>query len=178
MCFLLAVLFYNYIGHWFVKTIINGTVGKVVRIILWPLKKCLSVCKKCCCGTNMLEGKEFNPPVSKEFLRGYPKGTSAAPLSSNAGWVLTKGEGGTCFHTKEWDKDGEVDRIRHRAGDQKRTWEAMRDSQLHTYNIRQNETYADAMIAKDALMEALEAAGGPIPEPEAGSKNTAVVPVS
>jgi hypothetical protein len=82
-------------------------------------------------------------------------------------------------HTKTWQTDGEVAGVAHSTGVRKRTWEAIRDTQVHTYDIRLNEKYKDAMIAKDELMQSL--ANGEIQaasEETGGGSGNKVTPVA
>ncbi|GMI01404.1 hypothetical protein TrVE_jg10724 [Triparma verrucosa] len=148
---LLALVVYETFGSWIVKAILNGTLGTVFNVLLFPLKKCY----KLCCGGKVPIDKEFNPPFTKDFVRGYTKGTAAPSLSAAAGWVLSKDENGLKVHTKNWIHDDDKGGVRRSAGEPKKTWEAIRDSQVHTYNIRHNPAYTDAMIAKDELTAAL-----------------------
>ncbi|GMH90450.1 hypothetical protein TL16_g11773 [Triparma laevis f. inornata] len=153
---LIALVVYETFGSWIVRAILNGTLGTVFNVILFPLKKFY----KCCCGDKVPIDKEFNPPFTKDFVRGYTKGTKAPNLSSAAGWVLSKDDGGLKVHTKTWITDDEKNGVSRSAGEPKKTWEAIRDSQVHTYNIRHNPAYTDAMIAKDELTAALGIGGG------------------
>ena len=87
------------------------------------------------------------------------------------------------MHKKNWLTAGEVAGLRHGANEPKRTWEAIRDTQVHTYDIRNNVMYTDAMIAKDELLASLAAGGasaadgGGAPS-GGGGKSSTVVTVS
>ncbi len=173
----IILVVYSYLGHWIIKAIVGGALSTVFNIILFPFKKCYQLC----CGKALVLDKEFNPPYSKDFVRGYAKGISVPGLSHAAGWELNKDENGFSVHTKVWKSSGEQAGIRHTEGANKRTWESIRDSQVHSYNIRHNKRYTDAMIAKDELTAALgiiagqESAVGGASTP--GKKNS-VVPVA
>ena len=103
------------------------------------------------------QDKEFNPPFTKNFVRGYPKSASVPNLAKSSGWSLTKQDDtGLYVHTKTWLSSGDMNGVRHSEGQPKRTWEAIRDTQVHSYSVRLNPGYTDAMIAKDELTMALE----------------------
>jgi len=147
----IVLVVYNYLGHWIVKLIVGSAFKGVFRIIFYIPKKIIQAC----CGKTVDEDREFNPPFTKEFVRGYPKNTTVPSLSNNAGWVLDKDDDGFKVHSKKWLDNGEVMGVKHRKNGLKRTWEAIRDAQVHTYNIRMNPEYTDAMIAKDQLTRSL-----------------------
>ena len=152
-CVTICIVIYNYLGHWIVKKIVGSAFKGVFKVILYLPRKIIRLI----CGKKEHDDREFNPPYSKEFIRGYPKKHSVPNLSSNAGWEMEKDEEGFKVHTKKWLDSGEVMGVKHRKGGLKKTWEAVRDSQVHTYNIRHNPNYTDAMIAKDQLTRSLAA---------------------
>jgi len=176
---LVGIIVYEYLGSYIVNMLLKGTVGNALKVVFAPFKKLW----KCCCGNALGVDKEFNPPFTKNFVRGYPKGEPAPSLSSKAGWELTKDENNLSVHRKMWMDSGDVMGVRHGEGDLKKTWEAIRDTQVHTYNIRNNPKYTDAMIAKDELIQALGMnAGADLEEASLGqatpSKGNKVVPVA
>ena len=183
-CFLLllALLVYEYLGSWIVRRVLSGTLGSAFSIVFFPFKKCYKLC--CGRGRPAFMDKEFNPPFTKDFVRGYPLGSNVPHLSAATGWSLTKTDAGLHVHTKIWLESGEHGGVGHAEGQPKRTWEAIRDTQVHTYNIRSNPGYTDAMIAKDELTIALETMGGgeggegEWDEGGGGGKGIKVVPVS
>jgi hypothetical protein len=172
---LTTLIIYEYFGSWIVSKLLKGTIGNALKVVFAPFKKLW----ECCCAKALLVDKEYNPPFTKDFVRGYPKGEHPPSLSQKAGWELTKDDEGYSVHRKMWTDTGEIVGRRHTEGEMKKTWEAIRDTQVHTYNIRNNPKYTDAMIAKDELINALnmntEAEFEEEAAPAAGNK---VVPVS
>jgi hypothetical protein len=51
---------------------------------------------------------------------------------------------------KVWMRDGSISGLRHRKGSKKTTWEVIRDTALHTYDIAANPNYADAFESNAA----------------------------
>jgi len=177
---LFTLIVYEYLGSTIVNALLKGTVGTALKVVFAPFKKLW----QCCCGHVKLVDKEFNPPFTKDFVRGYAKSDHPPSLSQKAGWELEEDEDGFKVHRKKWIDTGEIAGKRHQEGDMKKTWEAIRDTQVHTYSIRNNPIYTDAMIAKDELIRALklnadndEFEGGGTDQP-ASSGGNKVVPVS
>lgn len=55
-----------------------------------------------------------------------------------------------CGHAQVWTRDGVRDGVWHTCNQEKRVWEVMRDTAIHSYNIMLNKKYkvGDAMVDK------------------------------
>eukprot|EP00753_Platysulcus_tardus_P018673 PLAT7004.19.p1 GENE.PLAT7004.19~~PLAT7004.19.p1 ORF type:complete len:1050 (+),score=341.53 PLAT7004.19:205-3150(+) len=93
--------------------------------------------------------RNWNPPFcgiyAQEMDPREHLTLSAAELAD--GWKL-EDYGGKQLRFKVWKEDGVIAHVRHLTGQRKRTWEVMRDSQLHTYDIEMNPSYRRAIRAR------------------------------
>ena len=67
---LTTLIIYEYFGSWIVSKLLKGTIGNALKVVFAPFKKLW----ECCCAKALLVDKEYNPPFTKDFVRGYPKG--------------------------------------------------------------------------------------------------------
>ena len=58
------------------------------------------------------------------------------------GWILNTDTEGRQWVAKQWLAAGSTDGVPHFQGQKKRTWEVIRDNDLETYEMTENEVYA------------------------------------
>ena len=77
-----------------------------------------------------------------------PEDASLTPVERKLGWVLEDNFDGSTLRYKVWTEDGVTGGQRHEKGQKKATWEVIRDSALHTYDISANPAYEGAFAKR------------------------------
>ena len=144
-------------------TLVLVVAALVVRNILWrPAKFCATMIKRIiCCGRGM--SAQILPAGSRKFLPGFTSDfvmavydVEDAQLSAeerSRGWMIDESdETGMVYRVKVWPEDGEKHRICHKKGQRMKTWEVIRENSVYTYDIHQHPLYADAVQARDKLL--------------------------
>ena len=134
----------------------------LVRLVLrWVVCIAACFCKvitwgHCGISSSIVPTRKFKPGYTEPHII-FVKKTTAVSLSQyyrssgvrltqvekDQGWVETVSNG-SVLKFKVWQEDGVLQGLKHRKGDKKKTWEVIRDSALHTYDITENPNYSDA----------------------------------
>lgn len=72
--------------------------------------------------------------------------------------IIKPSKDGVLERFKVWMDDGVTHGQRHTKGDKKMTWECIRDTALHTYDISANPHYADAFASRRGMGNIVEGA--------------------
>lgn len=105
-------------------------------------------CKRCCRVIKDYDGRKYLPPYTNAFLREMNPlyEHSLNEQSVEGGWILESQADGRQILSKVWLDQRVIDGVPHDAGDRKRTWEVIRDSELYSYRMEKNPTYAVRML--------------------------------
>ena len=137
--------------------------------VVWITQCCLNVLSCGRCGST----EQIAP--ERKFLPGYTEDHVTFVADSNEGhltrvekeqgWVCKQNSDGILLRYKVWMEDGSMSELRHHKGEKKKTWQVIRDTALHTYDISENPNYSDAFSGrrrsvKGALGGAVLGAGG------------------
>jgi hypothetical protein len=147
----LMLVLYSYLGHWIVKMVVGTALNGVFAIVLWPFRKLY----RCCCGETIHLEKEFNPPFSKDFVRGYPKGISVPNLAHGAGWIKEKNDDGYVTRrerSEREDHQAALRRKRAHLGEREDHQAALRRKRAH---LGEREDHQAALRRKRAHLGSL-----------------------
>jgi len=106
----------------------------------------ISTCGRCGGSAAIGPERKFLPGYTEDhimFVTDHHDG-HLTTVEKEQGWVVKQNKNGILQRFKVWMEDGVISELRHHKGDQKATWEVIRDSALHTYDITENPNYSDA----------------------------------
>ena len=131
--------------------------------VVWLTRCILKVisCGNCGGGASVFPERKFLPGYTEEHVMyiNNQDNCKLTQVENEQGWVCKQNDDGITVRYKVWMKDGVMSQLRHVKGHKKTTWEVIRDTALHTYNIKENPVYADAFSGVDRRSSAGASAG-------------------
>ena len=139
----------------------------LLRVLVWWWVTWLfsCVCRVVTCGTCASAGRVA---PERKHLPGFTEPHITHTMSAvdaqltrvemEMGWIIKPNKDGVLERFKVWMEDGVTHGQRHSKGDKKMTWECIRDTALHTYDISANPHYADAFASRRAMGNVVEGA--------------------
>ena len=136
----------------------------VLKILVWWWVVWITTCfcKVITCGhcgssSSIVPTRKFLPGYTEPhivFVKDHQSGGRLTLVEKEQGWVEKVSDNGILQRYKVWMEDGALHDLRHHKGDKKTTWEVIRDSALHTYDITENPNYSDAFGNRRSSMSA------------------------
>ena len=139
----------------------------VLRFLVWWWVTWLftCVCRAVTCGvcssaSRVAPERKHLPGYTEPFVSHTMSAVDAqlTRVEKEMGWIIKPNSDGVLERFKVWMQDGVTHGQRHKKGDRKATWECIRDTALHTYDISANPNYADAFASRRTIGSVLEGA--------------------
>ena len=139
--------------------------------VVWATECFIKIisCGKCGIHSRVAPERKFLPGYTEPHVMyvGDIRGMYLTTVEKEQGWICKQNEDGVLQRYKVWMEDGDMTGLRHERGTKKATWEVIRDTALHTYDISENPNYSDAFggarrrsIGGAAVGASLGAGGG------------------
>ena len=139
----------------------------ILRIFVWwwvtlVFKVLLRIisCGLCASGVKVAPERKHLPGFTEPHITKSLDAvdTHLTSVEKKMGWIIRPNKDGVLERFKVWMKDGVTAGQRHVKGDTKKTWEVIRDTALHTYEITANPNYMDAFSSRTSISNAVEGA--------------------
>ncbi len=125
----------------------------VLRVVVWwwiaSLAGCVVstlTCGKCGSGLRTMRKRKHLPGFTEPLVMYVAdrEQASLSHLEKTMGWIVKSNDDGIMQRKKLWMQDGVTHGMKHKKGQAKSTWEVIRDTALHTYDIASNPHYEEA----------------------------------